>query len=468
MLVRDRRDIREQQWYQMLDNIPKDLHRPSCAGVGQGEHEMHEWEKERLGKNGGTTIGTFIGQLAFGLLGDYLGRKKIYGVELLIVILCTMCTSYRVIPRHMTSFYLPTGLRNGSFLYLPSGTVCKSDGVPINDLFCVEAAVHHRGAVLLALRWECWQLLDLQTIADKMAELGGVNAVAEAEAQVRQRVVVDYVNALLATRSELGAAGVTFDDSYWAPERYVLPWAAWVAGNGASCLSSSDVVLDSIRGDVLLLRQPFIQRLRTPVPAELPPTTGPGQALTPPAAAPAPAVPAPAGPAEPPHVDRCRRRSGHDSTMPDDGLPHKRPKLPVPLTFPAELKRPSVQAAAAATATPVPQLSQTEENAVLCDHAAAAPAGLTAGDIEDLSALLATAEPSPEERELSRVLDLLTDMEPQDCSTVLGIVRLASAGRQSLLKLSRHISLNRVFGPLLLAANSSKNDGSSSKSSNGS
>eukprot|EP00727_Mastigamoeba_balamuthi_P005795 m51a1_g1835 putative mfs phs inorganic phosphate transporter (568) ;mRNA; f:550901-552741 len=42
---------------------------------------------------GGTTIGTFIGQLAFGLLGDYLGRKKIYGVELLIMILCTMCTS---------------------------------------------------------------------------------------------------------------------------------------------------------------------------------------------------------------------------------------------------------------------------------------------------------------------------------------------------------------------------------------
>eukprot|EP00727_Mastigamoeba_balamuthi_P009412 m51a1_g5093 hypothetical protein (372) ;mRNA; f:270148-272070 len=301
-----------------------------------------------------------------------------------------------MMPQSMAASCVPQGLGIGTFLCLPSGCASAESGEPINDLFCVEAAVHHRGAVLLALRWyalhsdvvglsphqlartECWQLLDLQTIADQMAGpgLGGMDAVAVAEAHVRQRVVVDYVNALLATRSELGAAGVTFDDAYWAPERYVLPWAAWVAGSGASCLSNSDVVLDSIRGDILLLRQPFIQRQRTP-------------------------------------------------------------------------------------------LSQPEEHATLLHRTAAAPAGLTAGDIEDVSALLATAEPSPEERELSRALDLLTDMEPQDCSTVLGIVRLASAGRQSLLKLSRHISLNRVFGPLLLAANSSKNDGSSSKSSNG-
>eukprot|EP00727_Mastigamoeba_balamuthi_P013118 m51a1_g8429 putative mfs phs inorganic phosphate transporter (619) ;mRNA; f:345400-347388 len=42
---------------------------------------------------GGATIGTFLGQLLFGFLGDTLGRKKIYGVELLIMIVSTICTA---------------------------------------------------------------------------------------------------------------------------------------------------------------------------------------------------------------------------------------------------------------------------------------------------------------------------------------------------------------------------------------
>jgi len=37
-----------------------------------------------------TNWGNFIGQLGFGYLGDKLGRKKMYGVELIIMIVCTI------------------------------------------------------------------------------------------------------------------------------------------------------------------------------------------------------------------------------------------------------------------------------------------------------------------------------------------------------------------------------------------
>ncbi|KAJ1342486.1 hypothetical protein BSLG_002928 [Batrachochytrium salamandrivorans] len=37
-----------------------------------------------------TNWGNFVGQLAFGYLGDKLGRKKMYGVELIIMIVCTI------------------------------------------------------------------------------------------------------------------------------------------------------------------------------------------------------------------------------------------------------------------------------------------------------------------------------------------------------------------------------------------
>eukprot|EP00727_Mastigamoeba_balamuthi_P000424 m51a1_g10379 putative probable pre-mrna-splicing factor atp-dependent rna helicase-like (1156) ;mRNA; f:25269-30444 len=62
MLARERRDMREQQRNQMLDDLnrlwedpmpaPGDRHiAQELRGVGQGEYEMPEWKKESLGKN---------------------------------------------------------------------------------------------------------------------------------------------------------------------------------------------------------------------------------------------------------------------------------------------------------------------------------------------------------------------------------------------------------------------------------
>ena len=42
--------------------------------------------------NGVAFCGTFAGQLFFGLLGDKLGRKKVYGITLLIMVLCSLAS----------------------------------------------------------------------------------------------------------------------------------------------------------------------------------------------------------------------------------------------------------------------------------------------------------------------------------------------------------------------------------------
>lgn len=40
-----------------------------------------------------TSAGAIVGQCVFGYLGDYLGRKKMYGVELMIIISTTLAQS---------------------------------------------------------------------------------------------------------------------------------------------------------------------------------------------------------------------------------------------------------------------------------------------------------------------------------------------------------------------------------------
>src|SRR4051794_29389264 len=40
-----------------------------------------------------TSGGAIVGQIVFGYLADLLGRKKMYGVELIIIIFCTLAQS---------------------------------------------------------------------------------------------------------------------------------------------------------------------------------------------------------------------------------------------------------------------------------------------------------------------------------------------------------------------------------------
>jgi PHS family inorganic phosphate transporter-like MFS transporter len=40
-----------------------------------------------------TSAGAIFGQCIFGYLGDYLGRKRMYGVELMIIIITTLAQS---------------------------------------------------------------------------------------------------------------------------------------------------------------------------------------------------------------------------------------------------------------------------------------------------------------------------------------------------------------------------------------
>jgi PHS family inorganic phosphate transporter-like MFS transporter len=42
-----------------------------------------------LGVKVATPVGTFLGQLFFGFLADQVGRKRMYGVELMIIIIAT-------------------------------------------------------------------------------------------------------------------------------------------------------------------------------------------------------------------------------------------------------------------------------------------------------------------------------------------------------------------------------------------
>ena len=46
--------------------------------------------KYQLGMNTATLIGSMIGQLVFGLLADRYGRRKMYGLELIVTIAASL------------------------------------------------------------------------------------------------------------------------------------------------------------------------------------------------------------------------------------------------------------------------------------------------------------------------------------------------------------------------------------------
>eukprot|EP00727_Mastigamoeba_balamuthi_P002906 m51a1_g12612 hypothetical protein (174) ;mRNA; r:1365-1978 len=117
----------------------------------------------------------------------------------------------------------------------------------MTDLYRVEAAVYIRGTIHVALRWfaahgdvvgilpcqlartEVWTISTPEEVASKAASLGKAQAVAAATVGPGLPVV-DYVHAPLAPRSELKAAGLTFDDGYWDPMQYIGPWIRLVVG----------------------------------------------------------------------------------------------------------------------------------------------------------------------------------------------------------------------------------------------
>nr|ABK63966.1 PT4 [Solanum melongena] len=58
---------------------------PTTGGPGKLPHVANNWVI------GVALVGTLSGQLVFGWLGDKLGRKKVYGLTLILMVLCALC-----------------------------------------------------------------------------------------------------------------------------------------------------------------------------------------------------------------------------------------------------------------------------------------------------------------------------------------------------------------------------------------
>eukprot|EP01007_Sphenomonas_quadrangularis_P003250 NODE_60_length_2346_cov_1522.628211_g46_i0.p1 GENE.NODE_60_length_2346_cov_1522.628211_g46_i0~~NODE_60_length_2346_cov_1522.628211_g46_i0.p1 ORF type:complete len:709 (-),score=265.06 NODE_60_length_2346_cov_1522.628211_g46_i0:122-2248(-) len=90
-----------------------------------------------------TTVGTLIGQFAFGWAGDVLGRKKIYGTELAIMIMATFCCAMAAPPARGVN--ITTML---SFWRLILGFGIGGD-YPLSACLTSEyASTKHRGAMV--------------------------------------------------------------------------------------------------------------------------------------------------------------------------------------------------------------------------------------------------------------------------------------------------------------------------------
>ncbi|KAK7815280.1 putative inorganic phosphate transporter 1-3, partial [Quercus suber] len=55
---------------------------------------------------GVTLVGTLVGQLVFGYLGDKLGRKKVYGITLILMVLCAICSGVSFVSMTISAIVL--------------------------------------------------------------------------------------------------------------------------------------------------------------------------------------------------------------------------------------------------------------------------------------------------------------------------------------------------------------------------
>eukprot|EP00727_Mastigamoeba_balamuthi_P009415 m51a1_g5096 hypothetical protein (339) ;mRNA; r:281683-283141 len=159
-------------------------------------------------------------------------------------------------------------LKLGSWLCLYSGCVGRKDGKPVKDMFRIEAVVIRRRTTHVALRWYAshedvvgiapdelarttlWQMPRLQNLAHRTVDW-------EAASRADMMMPVDYVHELLATREELRAAGVVFDDRFWSPEHFLCQWA-----RDAPTGPHADPLVRRLRPIVSDLRQAYIARPR--------------------------------------------------------------------------------------------------------------------------------------------------------------------------------------------------------------
>eukprot|EP00727_Mastigamoeba_balamuthi_P004059 m51a1_g13650 hypothetical protein (305) ;mRNA; r:624-1897 len=188
---------------------------------------------------------------------------------------------------------LPEGLRVGAFVRVQSETHSGPCGTPIIDLFRVELAVLHSRAVYAVLRWFAthldvvgigparlarttfFKMVTLDelvriwhgTIALEQWQRSGASAVLAA-ALDPQQPADDYVVDLLATREQLGAAGLVFDEEFWLPETYVRWWLANPARCYATLVSScaaNGSFVRHLRRLVYAARKQLIPQHRHPV-----------------------------------------------------------------------------------------------------------------------------------------------------------------------------------------------------------
>ncbi|KAH0664557.1 hypothetical protein KY284_029488 [Solanum tuberosum] len=59
---------------------------PATHAPGKLPHSVNNWV------TGVALVGTLTGQLVFGWLGDKLGRKKVYGLTLILMVICALCS----------------------------------------------------------------------------------------------------------------------------------------------------------------------------------------------------------------------------------------------------------------------------------------------------------------------------------------------------------------------------------------